>query len=102
MNLVACAGRPLRALRANPVFGTDEKRIRTKNRVIDKNKIDAGVYPRSPIAYGQLLVRAQAWRRSWGYPSMSGQAQVRPLRALRANRHFGKDKSHPSRNDGYG
>jgi hypothetical protein len=25
-----------RALRANPVFGADEKRIRTKNRVMDK------------------------------------------------------------------
>jgi len=28
----------LRAARANPVFGTDEKRIRTKNRVMDKSK----------------------------------------------------------------
>jgi len=30
-------GRPLRARRANRVFGADEKRIRTKNTVIDKN-----------------------------------------------------------------
>jgi hypothetical protein len=28
----------LRAPRANPVFGTDEKRIRTKNTVMDKGK----------------------------------------------------------------
>jgi hypothetical protein len=28
--------RSLRALRANPVFGADEKRIRTKNTVMDK------------------------------------------------------------------
>jgi len=28
----------LRALRANPVFGADEKRIRTKNTVMDKNR----------------------------------------------------------------
>jgi hypothetical protein len=27
----------LRAARANPVFGTDEKRIRTKNTVMDKS-----------------------------------------------------------------
>jgi hypothetical protein len=30
--------RSLRALRANRVFGTDEKRIRTKNTVMDKSK----------------------------------------------------------------
>jgi len=32
------AGRKLRALRANPVFSADEKRIRTKNTVMDKNR----------------------------------------------------------------
>jgi len=31
-------GAELRAARANPIFGTDEKRIRTKNRVMDKSK----------------------------------------------------------------
>jgi hypothetical protein len=36
----------LRALRANLVFGTDEKRIRTKNKVIDK---------KSKIGFGSLL-----------------------------------------------
>jgi len=34
----------LRAARANPVFGTDEKRIRTKNRVVDKNKQGFGLF----------------------------------------------------------
>jgi hypothetical protein len=29
--------------RANPVFGTDEKRIRTKNRVIDKSNDGLGL-----------------------------------------------------------
>jgi len=29
--------------RANPVFGTDEKRIRTKNTVIDKSKDSLGL-----------------------------------------------------------
>jgi hypothetical protein len=31
---------PLRAARANPVFGTDEQRIRTKNTVINKSNND--------------------------------------------------------------
>jgi hypothetical protein len=34
---VDVSGRALRAARANPVFGTDEKRIRTKNTVMDKS-----------------------------------------------------------------
>ena len=35
--------RPLRAPRANRVFGTDEKRIRTKHTVMDKINCSAGV-----------------------------------------------------------
>jgi len=35
--------RPLRAPRANPVFRTDEKRIRTENRVMDKRQKRLGV-----------------------------------------------------------
>jgi len=35
--------RLLRAPRANRIFGTDEKRIRTKNTVLDKSKDRAGV-----------------------------------------------------------
>jgi hypothetical protein len=33
----------LRAARANRVFGTDKKRIRTENTVLDKNKDNLGV-----------------------------------------------------------
>jgi hypothetical protein len=32
------SAQPLRAACANPVFGADEKRIRTKNTVMDKSK----------------------------------------------------------------
>jgi hypothetical protein len=35
--------RPLRALRANHVFGTDEKRIRTKNTVMNKTNDSLGL-----------------------------------------------------------
>ncbi|OGA31464.1 MAG: hypothetical protein A3G80_11685 [Betaproteobacteria bacterium RIFCSPLOWO2_12_FULL_62_13b] len=35
--------RPLRAARANRVFGTDEKRIRTKNSVMDKGHCGFGL-----------------------------------------------------------
>jgi hypothetical protein len=34
--------RPLRAPRANHVFGTDEKRIRTKSTILDKGKPGSG------------------------------------------------------------
>ncbi len=44
--------RPLRALRANRVFGTDEKRIRTENTVIDKNSRGLGFHTRSPLVCG--------------------------------------------------
>jgi len=33
----------LRAPRANPVLGADEKRIRTKNKVMDKSKSGFGI-----------------------------------------------------------
>jgi hypothetical protein len=36
-------GADLRPARANPVFGTDEKRIRPENTVIDKNKDSLGL-----------------------------------------------------------
>jgi hypothetical protein len=42
----------LRALRANRIFGTDEKHIRTKNAVMNKAKMAHGVYPRSSIVRG--------------------------------------------------
>jgi hypothetical protein len=36
--------RPLRAARANRVFGTDMKRIRTANTVMDKNNKGLGLF----------------------------------------------------------
>jgi hypothetical protein len=63
------------ALRANRVFGTDKKHIRTKNAVIDKNKDSTqGLYKivaNARMAFhpsvsndprGRLLVRAQSGR----------------------------------------
>jgi hypothetical protein len=41
-----------RAARANRVFCTDEKRIRTENTVMANPNPDLGGYPRSMIAYG--------------------------------------------------
>jgi hypothetical protein len=46
--------RPLRAPRANRVFGADEKRIRTKNTVMNKSKSNFGFNLRSPIVCGQV------------------------------------------------
>ena len=40
---VVCQERALRALRANHVFGTDEKRIRTKNTVMNKGNCGVGL-----------------------------------------------------------
>jgi len=34
----------LRAARANHVFGTDEKRIRSENMVMGKNKVGVGLF----------------------------------------------------------
>jgi hypothetical protein len=43
MHLGVVHGRPLRAPRANRVFSTDEKRIRTENAVMDKSKNRLGL-----------------------------------------------------------
>jgi len=51
LNMVAYIA-PNCALRAPTVFGTNKKRIRTENTVLDKNKDSSGVYTRSPIAGG--------------------------------------------------
>jgi hypothetical protein len=51
----------LRALRANHVFGTDEKRIRTENTVIDKSSQGLGFHTRSPIARGRAAGRASSF-----------------------------------------
>jgi hypothetical protein len=63
----------LRAARANRVFCTDKKRIRTENTVMVESKDGADFYTRSSIAYGcafhpctiddprgRLLVRAKS------------------------------------------
>jgi len=39
----------LRAARANPVFGADEKHIRTKNRVLVNNEYSVEFYTTSPL-----------------------------------------------------
>jgi hypothetical protein len=51
----------LRAARANRVFRADEKRIRTKNTVMDESNHGLGCfYKRSPIARGRAAVRASS------------------------------------------
>jgi hypothetical protein len=59
----------LRAARANRVFCTDIKRIRAENAVMVNAKHGVGVYTRSPIAYGLLLVRAQSVIRADSFSS---------------------------------
>jgi hypothetical protein len=69
--------RPLRAPRANHVFGTDEKRIRTENMVMGKSNHDLGsrfIQDRRLCA-DVLFIRAQSAIRADGAPS----AQVRSL-----------------------
>jgi hypothetical protein len=50
----------LRARRANRVFGTDEKRIRTKNTVMDKSKGGFGVLYKIGDPRGRVAVRASS------------------------------------------
>jgi hypothetical protein len=61
----------LRAPRANPVFGTDEKRIRTKNRVMDKSNNGLGVFfiQDRRLCADALFIRAQSAIRADGAPS---------------------------------
>jgi len=40
--LISVGAQPLRAARAHPVFGADEKHIRTENTVLDKSKDSEG------------------------------------------------------------
>ena len=55
------AGRPLRAARANPVFGADEKRIRTKNTVIGKSKGSYWIFIQDRrVRVDMLFIRAQS------------------------------------------
>ena len=62
------AERPLRALRANPVFHTDEKHIRMENRVIDKSKNRAGlvlIQDCRLCADGALSAQVRRQQRPW-------------------------------------
>ncbi|MBI5911390.1 MAG: hypothetical protein HY848_15745 [Betaproteobacteria bacterium] len=63
--------RPLRAARANLVFGTDEKRIRTKITVMDKSNNGFGfAFIRDPrLRTDVLFIRAQSTIRADGPPS---------------------------------
>jgi len=63
----------LRAARANRVFGTDEKRIHTKNTVIDKSKTSLGsvfIHDRRSARTGR---RSRKLER---YSSMNGPASI--------------------------
>jgi len=65
------AMRPLRALRANPVFGADEKRIRTKNTVMNRSKSGFGLVliRDRRLRADRVIVRAQSAIRADGPPS---------------------------------
>jgi hypothetical protein len=105
----------LRAARANRVFCTDEKRIRTENTVIVNSKDSAGVLYKivdcARMRFSSVHNRgsARTGRRprkfdhhsSMCFPS-SAHVGARPLRAARANRVFCTDKNHPYRKHGYG
>jgi hypothetical protein len=92
--------------RANHVFGTDEKRIRTENTVIDKSKGGLDLFL-SKIADGARMCFSSAHHRrsartgrrprkferhSSMYPAAPVNAGIRPLRAPRANHVFGTDE----------
>ncbi|MEK7438583.1 MAG: hypothetical protein AAB150_17055, partial [Pseudomonadota bacterium] len=57
--------------RANRVFGTDEKRIRTKNTVIDKSSCDSGVGLAGDrrLCADMFFIHAQSAIRADGAPS---------------------------------
>jgi len=109
------AERRLRALRANRVLGTDEKRIRTQNAVMDKNKDSLGFYTRSPMACGCAFhPRASDDPRGRAAVRASSIAAARcaPLfRAMPGLGHFALCaptafwygwQAHPYQNHGYG
>jgi hypothetical protein len=59
----------LRAARANRVFCTDEKRIRTKNTVMVNTKHSAGVIQDCRLRADVLFIRAQSTIRADGFSS---------------------------------
>jgi hypothetical protein len=96
----------LRAARANPVFCTDEKRIRTENTVMDKNRggLDF-IQDRRLCTDGFSSVRNRRsartgrrprkfCRRSSVYPPAYAYVGARALRAPRANPVFATDEKH--------
>jgi hypothetical protein len=70
LNADLCQERALRAPRANRVFRTDEKRIRSENTVTDKSKGSVGVLSKIPDC-----VRTDLGPRAIGDPR--GRAAVR-------------------------
>jgi len=65
----------LRALRANRVFGADEKRFRTKNTVMNRSEGGLGFIQDRRLRADRFTVRAQSAIRADGPPS----AQVRAM-----------------------
>ena len=78
LNAVACKERTLRAARANRVFCTDEKRIRTENAVTVNNEDGVGVCTRSSIAHGWVFIRVQSTIRADGFSSAQNGFRPRP------------------------
>jgi hypothetical protein len=100
--------RPLRAPRANRVFCTDKKRIRTENTVMDKTNHGLGlllskIADCARMCFSSVRSRRSArtgrrprkfYRRSLMYSLASAYVDARPLRAPRANRAFRTDEKH--------
>jgi hypothetical protein len=79
--------RALRAPRANRVFATDEKRIRSENTVIDKSKdgLDLFFIQDRRLRVDVLFIHAQSAIRADGTPAAQALAQQfeRPRRVRR-------------------
>ncbi len=90
---------------ADHVFGTDEKRIRTENMVMDKSSSVLGLFSSkiadcARIRFSSARNRRSArtdrrprksFHRSLNCSPASGDVDEQPLRALRANHVFGTD-----------
>jgi hypothetical protein len=69
LSIVAWPGADLRAARANRVFCTDKKRIRTKNTVMVNTKHSAGGIQDRQLRADVLFIRAQLTIRADGFSS---------------------------------
>jgi hypothetical protein len=87
LSTVAC-DENLRAARANPAFGTDKRRIRTKSTVMDKSKKRSGVVfiPDRRLRADVLFIRAQSTIRADGFSSAQ-QAQLCNKKGRDSSRH---------------